>query len=209
MWENMEPMVEPAQSGLNTGSDVVRHAGSLRCCLLAIDQDILAVDLNHVREVFRAESITPVPGMPSVVVGVANLRGTVIPLVDLRVLMGTPRTSRLKYAAVVGQGGEQIGILIDNVPEIRTLDLNGSENTAAGESVRGDMFLSRHVNIDSRSSGVVEPAKLVAALEHAYDQHLHGFMIDDHGADTNGRAVVQDEYRTRSDGEENDHGKVE
>lgn len=204
----MEPTVVPAQSGVDGGASVVGHALPLRCCLLAIGQEILALDLDHVREVFRIESITPVPGTPAVLVGVANLRGTVIPVADLRVLMGKPRSSKLKYAAVLGQGGGMIGVLIDDVPEIQMLDQNESEGATPDDTGNDRPFFSRRIRVDGRSGGVVDPAKLLAILEHMSDRHAQGFMPDKKGTDNHERAVIQDEHRTTSDGEENDHGKV-
>jgi chemotaxis signal transduction protein len=131
-----------------------------------------------------------------------------MPLVDLRVFMGMPRSSKPKYAAVLGQGGSQIAVLIDDVPEIRVLDLHESQGAVPDESMDNRPFFSRRVQIDGRSGGVVDPAKLLAVLEHANDQHVHGFMIDGSGIDSNERAVIQEEHRTTADGEENDHGEA-
>lgn len=55
-----------------------------RVCLVVLGGESFAIDLRQVREVFELESMTPVPGMPASLVGVANLRGTIIPLADLR-----------------------------------------------------------------------------------------------------------------------------
>jgi len=131
----MAQQIESAQSGVDARADSVRPAVPVRCCLLTIGQDLLIVDLNHVREVFRVESITPVPGLPSALVGVANLRGTVIPLADLQVFMGGSRTMKPRYAAAVGQGNRQIGIMIDDVPEIVALDTVSFPDGVRRESV--------------------------------------------------------------------------
>lgn len=204
----MEPTVEPTESGGDSGFDTIESAAPLRFCLLSVGRERLAVDLSHVREVFRVESITPVPGMPSALVGVANLRGTVIPLSDLRPLLGVPRSSTPKYAAVVRKGGVQIGILIDEVPEIHVLQPSDTLEPAHNETVNNCSFLSGRIKMEGRTSSLVDLLKLLAVVEGAVDLQGREFMIDSHGADSDERAVIPGEHRTMSDGEENGHGEA-
>ena len=69
----------------------------MRAAVISMGGEILTIDLKNVREVFVVESITPVPGMPSGLVGVTNLRGTVIPLFDLRPMFGLDAVVALRY----------------------------------------------------------------------------------------------------------------
>ena len=88
-------------------------------CVLTLGGEPFAVDLRHVSEVFEVESVTVVPGMPSLLTGVTNLRGTVVSLVDLRGMLGlTMDHAALPFAVVIRQGVRQIGLLVDHVPEI-------------------------------------------------------------------------------------------
>ena len=100
------------------------------------------IDLQNVREVFVVESITPVPGMPAGLVGVTNLRGSVVPLLDLRQMIGLAAENAQRYAVVVKHGNWQVGVLVDTVPEIRTLSkdqfLPAPVGTGDGESLRID-----------------------------------------------------------------------
>jgi purine-binding chemotaxis protein CheW len=59
-----------------------------------------ALQIEHVREIIQCERITSIPSMPQVVRGVMNLRGQVVPAVDLPVKFGLPETS-LEGAYVV------------------------------------------------------------------------------------------------------------
>jgi purine-binding chemotaxis protein CheW len=52
-----------------------------------------AIEIQHVREIIECEPITIIPSMPPVVRGVINLRGNVVPLVDLPVKFGLPETT--------------------------------------------------------------------------------------------------------------------
>ena len=73
----------------------------MRAAIISMGGELFTIDLKSVREVFVVESITPVPGMPSGLVGVTNLRGTVIPLLDLRPMFGLNAEAALRYAVVV------------------------------------------------------------------------------------------------------------
>lgn len=171
----MESTSEPAQSVADSGSEVARPSAPSRYCLLSVGHERLIVDLSHVREVFKVESITPVPGMSSTLVGVANLRGAVIPLADLRPVLGMPRSFTPKYAAVVQQGREQIGILIDAVPEIHILEPGAALEVLPHKPGANHPFIAGHLNVDGRASGLVELSKLLAVVEGAAD--LNGMNL--------------------------------
>lgn len=161
----MEPTLEPLSSGLAAISDQTRSAAAVRICLVSMGGELFAIDLRHVREVFELESITPVPGMPASLVGVANLRGTVVPLADLRPRLGMPATVSPKYAVVVQQGPRQVGILIDEVPEIRTIYTNDVLTTSAQGVTESRPFLSGLIQVDGRMSGMVEVSRLLVSVE--------------------------------------------
>lgn len=161
----MEPALEQPQSSADSGPDHVRSAGPSRICLITLGGEFFAIDLRHVREVFELESITPVPGMPASLVGVANLRGTVVPLADLRPSLGVSVSATPKYAVVVQHGTQQVGILIDNVPEILTIH----PDDMLAESTRGVTdtrpFLSGLLKIENRLSGMLEVSRFLASVE--------------------------------------------
>ena len=94
----------------------------VRVCLISLGGELFAIDLHSVSEVFEVDAVTPVPGMPGALVGVANLRGLVIPLVDLRASLGLATGgAALPYAVVVRHGEQLLAVLIERVPEIRTI----------------------------------------------------------------------------------------
>lgn len=161
----MEPTPAQTQSGASSGSDRVRSTVPSRVCLITLGGELFAIDLRHVREVFELETITPVPGMPSSLVGVANLRGTVIPLADLRPSLGLSSPATSKYAVVVRHGSQQVGILIDEVPEIRSTNPDDMLALSARGVTESRPFLSGLLKIENRVSGMVEISRLVASVE--------------------------------------------
>jgi purine-binding chemotaxis protein CheW len=161
----MELTREQPQFSPSTGPEHVNSAVPSRICLISLGGELLAIDLRHVSEVFELESVTPVPGMPGSLVGVANLRGTVVPLTDLRPVLGVTATATPKYAVVVRHGAQQIGILIDEVPEIRTIHADDLLAASARGVTESRPFLSGLVKIEDRMSGMVEISRLLASVE--------------------------------------------
>ncbi len=161
----MEPALSTSQSAGLASSGVEKTGVPSRICLVTLGGELFAIDLRHVREVFELESVTPVPGMPSALVGVANLRGTVMPLADLRPSLGIQSTSAQVFVVVVRHGVQQVGILIDAVPEIRTIHPDDLLNATSRGMSESRPFLSGLVKIEERMSGMVEVQKLLACVE--------------------------------------------
>jgi purine-binding chemotaxis protein CheW len=86
-----------------------------------------AVSLEHVREVIPYDTVTRVPGMPEVVRGVTNLRGAVVPVVDLaigfrltKIAVGA-RTCIVLVEARLGTTTVPMGLLTEEVGQVLTL----------------------------------------------------------------------------------------
>jgi purine-binding chemotaxis protein CheW len=152
------------------GEDGPNPGRTSRVCLITVGGESFAIDLAHVREVFKLESITPVPGMPASLVGVANLRGTIIPVADLRPSLEVSSAATPKYAVVVQHGARQVGILIDDVPEIRTLQSDAMLADATQGVAARRPFLSGLLNIENRLSGMMEVPRVLASVEGACAQ---------------------------------------
>lgn len=161
----MEPALSTSQSVGLAPSEGAKPAIPSRICLATLGGELFAIDLRHVREVFEVESITPVPGMQSTIVGVANLRGTVMPLADLRPSLGIQSTTAQPFVVVVRHGLQQVGILIDAVPEIRTIHPDDLLNATSRGLSESRPFLSGLVKIEERMSGMMEVQKLLACVE--------------------------------------------
>lgn len=94
---------------------------------VVLDNEAYGIAVLKVREIIRMQKITPVPQMPGFVKGVINLRGRVIPVVDLRVKFGLKAEFAERTCIVVVQvklPTEQIvqmGLIVDSVEEVVTL----------------------------------------------------------------------------------------
>lgn len=95
-----------------------------RACLFALAGQRFAVDVRSAREVVAFDEITIVPRGPRHLVGVANLRGTVMAIVDIRGLLGLPesRPGRSLRTLVVRDGAAQAALVVDAVVGLEPFD---------------------------------------------------------------------------------------
>ena len=101
-----------------------------------LGQEEFGVQVLRVREIMGVQEITAVPQTPHYVKGVINLRGKVIPVVDLRLKFGLPEIEYTQRTCIIvaqieGRAGGEllIGIIVDGVSEVLTLQASDIENT--------------------------------------------------------------------------------
>ena len=100
-----------------------------------------AIRLEEARQVIRARSVTRVPGAPAWVMGVLNVRGSVVPVGDLRALGGRSRAAaREGLVLLVEQGGRLAGLRVAEVVGVRPAALaSGREVVPAGHPSAGGL----------------------------------------------------------------------
>ncbi len=107
------------------------------------------LDIQFITEIIRPLKVTPLPRMPEFVEGVINLRGTIIPIIDLRkrflpgAAVPNPRTMRMvilrgAVPALSGTARELVGFIVDKAKEVLPLsrkDINPAPPRAVGRDV--------------------------------------------------------------------------
>jgi len=85
-----------------------------------LDEVEYGVDILSVHEILRYPEITRLPNTPKFIKGVINLRGNVLPVVDVRTRFGFPKgtITDLTRIIVVETEGKQVGLLVDNVYQV-------------------------------------------------------------------------------------------
>jgi purine-binding chemotaxis protein CheW len=102
--------------------DIGHRAGKYLTFVLG--QEEYGIGIMHVREIIGMMAITAVPQTPSFVKGVINLRGKVIPVIDLRLKFGLDEAEHTTETCVivVEVGNSQMGIIVDTVREVVDID---------------------------------------------------------------------------------------
>jgi purine-binding chemotaxis protein CheW len=98
-------------------TDVVPEE-EVRVCLFSIGEDTYAIPVGLLTEILLSQKIFPIPTTPSYVLGVMNLRGNIVPVVDIRPALSLPPADAPGQIAIIKQGTITLGIIVDNVSEV-------------------------------------------------------------------------------------------
>lgn len=111
----------------NKDSNDELHEGKVvQLVSFMLDDVEYGVDILSVHEILRFPELTRLPNTPPFIKGVINLRGNVIPVVDMRIRFGFAEgaITDLTRIIVVETGGKQVGILVDNVYQVVRLPVS-------------------------------------------------------------------------------------
>ena len=101
----------------------VAQAESLEIIAFRLNDQSFCVKTRSIREIRGWAPVTPVPHSPREILGVINLRGTVIPIVDLSVKLGMPGTEASERSAIIvtDVNDMTLGLLVEGVSDILTV----------------------------------------------------------------------------------------
>jgi len=127
------------------------------------------IQTKHTREVVRFVDYTPVPGTPDFVVGVTNLRGEVVCVIDLRKFFGVPHRGLSDLSRVIALGAEstELGIVADQVFEVSALRASDILQPPASSAVGHEYLLgvTREAAIVLDGGALLRDPKLT--IEHS------------------------------------------
>lgn len=136
------------------------------------------VDIRCITEVVRPLKITPLPRMPEFIEGVVNLRGVLIPIVDLRKRFALVRivdkTKKMRMLITKGAipgaseaGGELLGLVVDSVQEV--LQVPGQDIKPAPEAAKGQHagFITGMGRVGDRLLILIDITKILSQQERS------------------------------------------
>jgi purine-binding chemotaxis protein CheW len=125
------------------------------------------VDIMSVREIRGWTPATPLPQSPSFVRGVVNLRGAVLPIVDLAARLGFPLAEpTARHVIIVAQiGGQVVGLLVDAVSDILTVTDDLLQATPDVASELAKTFVRGVLAIEQRMISLIALDHVLPELE--------------------------------------------
>ncbi|MBA2861943.1 chemotaxis protein CheW [Methanococcus maripaludis] len=123
--------------------------------------------VTGVREVLKLQDITSIPNTPSYIVGVTNIRGEIMPIIDLRKKLNlfedVADEDSEKLVMVVEIDGVPIGILVDSVSDVMQIsseqieDIEGIKKNASGEYIEGIAKIGNRLIIILDIKNLIDP----------------------------------------------------
>lgn len=117
------------------------NAQHRQCVTFRLDEEIYGINVMLVQEVLRITDIAPVPGAPGYVVGIINLRGNVVTVIDTRMRFGLPTREMDDSTRIVIIEAEKqtVGIVVDSVAEVVDIysnEIESAPNVGNDETAR-------------------------------------------------------------------------
>lgn len=113
--------------------------------VVGLGEEQYGIDIKYIDNIVRMQRITRVPKVQEDIKGVINLRGEVIPVVSIRLKMHLPEdeiTKSTRIIIVKLDNGDCIGIIVDNVKEVVTLDVSQIEKMSYNQKENKISFIS-------------------------------------------------------------------
>ncbi len=125
------------------------------------------VDIGAVNTIIRMQQITHVPRAPEFVQGVINLRGSIVPVIDLRTRFGLPAFEETKASriVVVETGAGVMGMIVDAVTETLSLSSDSIEPPASIVTSADSRYLRGVAKFDDRLIIMLDIEKVLAESE--------------------------------------------
>ncbi len=167
---------DSAQSQLRTTTTASSKASSQYVGFVLSEQEY-AFRIDHIREIVIPERVTRLPQVATYVEGCSNLRGTIIPIINLRLLLGLdakPRDAQTR--TIVAQVGKKIvGCTVDDVTQVLRIS---SDQIHAASTVLGTgqtTYISGLAKVDERLIVLLEIEQL---LDISNLEQIHQLALD-------------------------------
>lgn len=140
-------------------------AAAAQYLTFVLADELYAMDICTVREIIQPVTLTPVPLMPVFVRGVINLRGAVVPVIDLQARLGKPPATLGKKTCIVifqtkFEGGNiELGLQVDSVNEVIDIPAHDIEPPPPFGSLIEREFIQGMGKVAGRFVVILEPAK--------------------------------------------------
>jgi len=160
-----------ANSSAEAGKPDISAAGASQYLSFTLGGEEYGVDILKVQEIRGWETVRPLPDTPDYIKGVLDLRGTIVPIVDLRIRFGvgeagyTPTTVIIVVAAEVEGRRHVMGMVVDGVSDVLDVSADSLRNVPDLGTRISTRFIRGMVTRDSRMVVLLEVGKLLNPQE--------------------------------------------
>ena len=119
-------------TNMNSDGNARQESDLIQLVCFRLNQEDFGVDIHNVQEINRRVIVTKIPQSALFVEGVINLRGKIVPVIDLRLRFGFPsmlEETKESRIVVVETAGMTVGMVVDEVTEVLRLPTNSIKPT--------------------------------------------------------------------------------
>ena len=141
-------------------------AGLNQILAVGLGVEEYGIDILRVQEITGFGSVTPIPGTPIHILGVMNLRGTIVPVIDLRQRFGLPARAADKFTVVVVVmvASRVVGLVVDGVSDVVSITPDSIQPLPDFDIAVEQTFLTGLVRQEERLIALVDIDRVVGTL---------------------------------------------
>lgn len=132
---------------------------------IAVDGEEYGIDIGRIQEIRGYDAVTRLANAPEFIKGVINLRGVILPIVDLRLILGVkdPVYDALTVVVVLSIGDQTLGLVVDSVSDVITLEPGQVKPPPGATSTLDIDYVIGVGTLDDRMLILVDIARLMTA----------------------------------------------
>ncbi len=155
------------QTSSETRSGAAQAADSGQYLTLRLGKEEYAIDILRVQEIRSYEEPTRMVNAPSFIKGVVNLRGVIVPIVDLRMKLGLEKVEYNDFTVVIilNVRGTVIGAVVDSVSDVVTLSADMIKPAPQFETTLDSRFITGLANVGERMLIVMNMEAMLSSAE--------------------------------------------
>lgn len=156
-------------------SEMENHSAGGKFLSFFLGSEEYAIGILKVKEIIGLIPITPVPKMPSYIRGVLNLRGKIVPVMDLRLRFGlaSAEDTHETCVIVVQEGKTQMGVLVDKVSEVADIGQEQIEDVPSLGGEKSNEYLKGIGKVKDTVKMIVDIEKVVFDVpQKVTDSHV-------------------------------------
>jgi purine-binding chemotaxis protein CheW len=142
-------------------------APALEVLAFRLGEEEYGIDIQKVQELRGYDAVTRIANSPDFIKGVVNLRGVIVPIVDMRIKfnLGTPNYDQFTVVIIINIGNRVVGMVVDSVSDVITLTADQIKPAPEMGSVVSTEHLIGLGALDERMLILVDIDKLMSADE--------------------------------------------
>ncbi len=149
------------------GADSARAAGEFLTFRLGVEE--YGIEILKVQEIRGYDAVTTIANAPEFIKGVINLRGVIVPIVDLRIKFGLGKAEYNQFTVVIvlNLGSRVVGIVVDSVSDVMTLEPSQIKAAPEFSSSFDTRYLTGIGSVEDRMLILVDIERLMLSADMA------------------------------------------
>src|SRR4051812_32627014 len=155
------------QSQSSANATAGKEAAGREFLAFTLGSEEYGIDILKVQEIRGYEAVTRIANSPEFIKGVVNLRGTIVPIVDMRIRfnLGDPSYDQFTVVIILNIGGRVVGMVVDSVSDVTTLSPDQIKPAPEIGSVLDTDYLIGLGTLDKRMLILVDIDRLMSSAD--------------------------------------------